>query len=92
MLSGLCLALLAGCGDGRPSDDDIRFRIIEESMAAFPGKCPCPQSLLNSGKRCGKNSAYSKKGGGARPKCYPSDVSDAQVKRYREESRIEGTN
>jgi hypothetical protein len=92
MLSALCVAVLAGCGDGKPSDADIRDRIIEESMAAFPGKCPCPQSLLNSGKRCGKNSAYSSKGGGARPKCYPSDVSDAQVKRYREENGIAGTN
>lgn len=84
MLTAVSLALLAGCGDGSLSDDDIRERIIAESMATFPGKCPCPQSLLNTGKRCGKNSAYSSKGGGARPKCYPSDVSDAQVRRYRE--------
>lgn len=86
----ICVALLTACGGSGAqsangaSDADIRQKIIEESWTTVAGKCPCPYTLLNSGKRCGDNSAYKKKGGGARPKCYASDVSDVQVRKYRE--------
>ena len=86
----LCSLLFLSAGahaqDGRqnPTDDEIRQRLVQASIAAYPGACPCPENLTRSGARCGKNSAYSKPGG-AQPLCYPIDVSDAMVTRYREQ-------
>ena len=37
--------------------------MIQESIDQYPGKCPCPYSLMSNGKECGKRSAYSKPGG-----------------------------
>ena len=34
--------------------------MIKESIANYPGKCPCPYSIMSNGKKCGKRSAYSK--------------------------------
>jgi hypothetical protein len=48
-------------------------QIIQESIAQYPGKCPCPYSIMSNGKKCGKRSAYSKPGG-YEPLCYVSDV------------------
>ena len=51
--------------------------MIKESIANYPGKCPCPYSIMSNGKECGKRSAYSKPGGYA-PLCYVSDITDIQ--------------
>ena len=48
-------------------------QIIQESIAQYPGKCPCPYSIMSNGKKCGKRSAYSKPGG-YQPLCYISDI------------------
>lgn len=48
-------------------------QMIEESIANYPGKCPCPYSIMSNGKKCGKRSAYSKPGG-YEPLCYISDI------------------
>lgn len=37
-----------------------------------------------NGSRCGARSAYSRPGGRA-PLCYPSDVTDAMVEKYRKQ-------
>ena len=47
--------------------------MIQESIAKYPGKCPCPYSIMSNGKQCGKRSAYSKPGG-YEPLCYVSDI------------------
>ena len=47
--------------------------MIKESIANYPGKCPCPYSIMSNGKKCGKRSAYSKPGG-YEPLCYVSDI------------------
>ena len=47
--------------------------MIKESIANYPGKCPCPYSIMSNGKECGKRSAYSKPGG-YEPLCYVSDI------------------
>ena len=47
--------------------------MIKESLANYPGKCPCPYSIMSNGKECGKRSAYSKPGG-YEPLCYVSDI------------------
>ncbi len=48
-------------------------QMIRESIANYPGKCPCPYSIMSNGNKCGKKSAYSKPGG-HEPLCYVSDV------------------
>ncbi len=52
-------------------------RQIRQSIAAYPGSCPCPYSTDRAGRRCGARSAYSRPGGRA-PLCYPADVRGAR--------------
>lgn len=69
-------------GLARDSDAAIRQKIIRESIANYPGNCPCPYNTARNGSRCGGRSAYNRPGGYA-PKCYPRDVSDAEVRAWR---------
>lgn len=71
----------------RVSDDEVRQRIIAESIANYSGSCACPYNRARGGSRCGERSAYSRPGG-ASPLCYPQDVSDGLVKRYRQRHRL----
>lgn len=64
------------------SDAQIRREIVRESIAAYPGRCPCPYSVDRAGRRCGARSAYSRPGGYA-PRCYPGDVTAAEVRSRR---------
>lgn len=68
------------------SDAQIRQRIIRESIAAYPGSCPCPYNVDRGGRRCGGRSAYSRPGGYA-PICYARDVSAAEVAARRRDHR-----
>jgi hypothetical protein len=68
----------------RLSDAQIKQLLIDESIAAYDGNCPCPYSRARNGSRCGKRSAYSREGGAA-PLCYPADVTAAMVQAYRDE-------
>jgi uncharacterized protein YraI len=63
-------------------DPVIVQRIIEESVASYPGSCACPFSTDRRGRRCGARSAYSKPGGYA-PICYARDVSPAMIQAFR---------
>ena len=56
----------------------IRDAMIRQSIAAYPGNCPCPYNRASNGTRCGKRSAWSKPGGYA-PLCYESDITDQRV-------------
>ncbi len=78
----LAASLVAAADDRGLSDDEIRQFLIQRSIASYAGNCPCPYNRAANGSRCGKRSAYSRPGG-ARPLCYPSDVTDAMVERYR---------
>src|ERR1700722_4099369 len=64
------------------SDDEIKREIIKESIANYPGNCPCPYNADRAGRRCGGRSAYSRPGG-ASPICYPADVTAKMVADYR---------
>lgn len=68
----------------RDSDAQIKQKVIQESLASYPGSCPCPYSTDRAGHSCGGRSAYSRPGGYA-PRCYASDVTAADVKSYRAE-------
>jgi hypothetical protein len=68
----------------RESDAQIKHEIMRESLATYPGTCPCPYNTDRAGRSCGGRSAYSRPGGYS-PKCYASDVTAAEVKAYRAE-------
>jgi len=68
------------------SDAEVRQRIIRESIAAYPGPCACPYSVMRNGRSCGGRSAYSRPGGYA-PICYPRDVTQEQVAAWRQSRR-----
>jgi hypothetical protein len=63
------------------SDDQARKAIIQESLAAYPGPCPCPYNVARNGSSCGRRSAYSRPGGYS-PICYDADVTDAMIRQY----------
>lgn len=65
------------------TNQQIQQKIIQESVARYPGRCPCPFSTARNGSNCGGRSAYSKPGG-YKPICYPSDVSEQMIKQYRQ--------
>ena len=65
------------------SDAQIRDILIKQSIAEYPGNCPCPYNRASNGSRCGRRSAYNREGG-AQPLCYPKDVSAETVREYRE--------
>jgi len=67
----------------RLSDAQVKKEIIKESIAEYPGNCPCPYNVVRNGSMCGKRSAYSKPGGYA-PICYPSDVTKEMILEWRE--------
>ncbi|HEX8655530.1 MAG TPA: hypothetical protein VF693_09950 [Allosphingosinicella sp.] len=64
------------------TDAQIRQRLIRQSIASYPGSCPCPYSVDRAGRRCGGRSAYSRPGGYA-PLCYPSDITPAMIREAR---------
>ena len=56
-----------------PSDDILKQQLIDQSIRNYSGRCPCPYHTDRAGRRCGKRSAYSRRGGYA-PLCYPTDI------------------
>ena len=61
--------------------------MIKESIAAYPGKCPCPYSIMSNGQKCGKRSAYSKPRG-YEPLCYVSDITGGKEKDVKAQAQI----
>lgn len=69
------------------NNTEIIQNIIQNSIASYPGNCPCPYSITVSGSKCGKRSAYSKPGGYA-PICYPENVTPAMISSYKHKHGI----
>ena len=61
----------------------VKQQIIAESIAAYPGRCPCPYNAAKNGSACGGRSAWSRKGGYA-PVCYERVVSSEMVMKWRQ--------
>lgn len=57
--------------------------IIRDSIASYSRSCPCPYSADRLGQPCGQRSAYSR-APTAPTLCYPQDISEEQLARYRE--------
>lgn len=53
--------------------EDLDTKIMDNSILAYPGRCPCPYSENADGYECGVEAAYYKPGG-FRIYCYPEDV------------------
>ncbi len=90
---GAMLVATAACGqpdrsqDNPLSDDAIKQILSDASVALYRGNCPCPESRKADGTRCGRSSAYSR-GSGDKPLCYPKDVPDDSVRRYRDQMSL----
>ena len=84
VLSVCAVAMFASGAEAksRLSDSEIRQRIISESIASYPGRCPCPYNGTRNGSSCGGRSAWSRAGGYS-PICYANEISKAQVDRWR---------
>jgi hypothetical protein len=67
----------------RLTDEQIRTQIIALSLRSYRGNCPCPYNVDRAGRRCGARSAWNRPGGYT-PVCFPTEISDEQVKEYRE--------
>lgn len=78
----LALFMAAAIAADTPTDDEIRAAIVERSIAAYTGSCPCPYNVDRAGRSCGGRSAWSRPGGRA-PLCFSKDVSEEQVREYR---------
>jgi hypothetical protein len=86
LIVAVAVAGLALSAASAQSDAQVKQQIIRQSIAAYPGPCPCPYSVMRNGRSCGGRSAYSRPGGYA-PICYPADVSEADLRAWRESHR-----
>ncbi|MGE5880278.1 hypothetical protein [Klebsiella variicola] len=68
------------------SDDQVRQRIIDDSVASYPGTCACPFNTARNGSSCGGRSAW-RKAGGYSPICYKKEVTKEMVKAWRQENQ-----
>ena len=79
----VALFVLAGAARAAPLPDaQVKQAIIQESLAAYPGNCPCPYNVDRRGHSCGRRSAYSRPGGYA-PTCYAAQITSAMITEYR---------
>jgi hypothetical protein len=85
--AALALASSVAAGEAL-TDAEVRQVIIRESVNSYPGNCPCPWNADRAGRRCGKRSAYFRPGGYA-PVCFAHEISDEQVRAFRESRQIE---
>ena len=64
------------------TQDDLRDLLLDNSVASYPGYCPCPYSRNVDGFECGVEAAYYKPGG-FRIKCYPQNLKGQDYIFYR---------
>jgi hypothetical protein len=67
------------------SDVAVIAMIVAASIAIYKstGKpCACPSDVARNGSSCGGRSAWSKPGG-AKPMCFPTDITADMIKAYR---------
>lgn len=48
------IGLAASAQAASLSDAQIRRAIIQESLASYPGNCPCPYNTDRAGRSCGR--------------------------------------
>jgi hypothetical protein len=82
-IATISFAQAAQAQERPPTEAEIRLLLVRASIAAYAGNCPCPENVDRAGRRCGGRSAY-RRPGGESPLCYPGDVTDEMIGRYRE--------
>ena len=68
------------------SDGQAREGIIRESLAGYPGPCPCPYNRMRNGRACGNVSAYVRPGGYS-PICYDRDITADMIRQFKASHR-----
>ena len=68
------------------TNSEIKKELIRQSIASYSGSCPCPYNAARNGSRCGGRSAYSRPGGYS-PLCYPFDVIDDMIMKYKKQQK-----
>ena len=68
------------------TNDEIKQELIRQSISSYSGSCPCPYNSARNGSKCGGRSAYSRPGGYS-PLCYPSDVTNDMIMKYRSQNK-----
>lgn len=87
LIVAAAIAGLAFSAASAQSDARVKQQIIDASIVAYRGQCPCPYSAMpGGGATCGARSAYGR-AGAAPPICYPSDISQDQVAAWRDAHR-----
>ncbi|KML67884.1 hypothetical protein [Pectobacterium peruviense] len=81
----LSVSTLSMAKNSRISDEQIKEKIIQESISSYSGNCPCPYNSARNGSKCGKRSAWSRDGGYS-PICYKDDVTRKMIDDWRMES------
>jgi hypothetical protein len=66
------------------TDDEIKQAVIQQSIAGYPGHCPCPYNLASNGSNCGKRSAWSKPDVYA-PICYQNEVAPEMMRQWEQQ-------
>lgn len=84
LVLGMLASVVFAKGPQQLTTEQIKQEIIRESIASYPGNCPCPYNTARNGSSCGRRSAYSRRGGYA-PLCYPKDVTQEMVEKYRKQ-------
>ena len=87
ILTMILIASSLAIADDKISDDEIKTVLIQQSIQAFGGECPCPYSKSPKGVQCGLNSAYAKIDRFA-TLCYPSNVTQKMIKEYRDKNGL----
>lgn len=67
----------------------LKQQMIQESIARYPGNCPCPYNRDARGRNCGGRSAWSRQGGYS-PLCFPADISPDMVREFCEVLKMRG--
>jgi hypothetical protein len=87
--AGLAFGAAAAPALALQPDAAVRQQIIRESIAAYPGPGACPYTLLRNGQPAGERSAYNRPGERT-VKCYPADISAAEIAAWRRARRQGG--
>jgi len=67
------------------TEGQIKELLIDQSIEAYPGNCPCPYHKDSIGRKCGARSAWSRPGGYS-PLCCTSDITEEMIEEYREKN------
>jgi hypothetical protein len=66
------------------TDNRIRQAMIAESIRHYRGECACPSQVDRRGQTCGKRAGRLIGPNHPKPVCTPLEISDEQVKAWRE--------